>query len=718
MNELIITTIILFAFYLTADICDLKYQINKYGISYFKINLIFLLCIFTAIGWNLFFNYRIPLANYYKIFLVAIIFFIIYSFVFKKDKFNNYKRRIGKYKFSLLIFILVYIIYKLVAENVKFPIILTGNNDIFFYSKYSEIVLNQPIGNNVVGFDYYKTMAVDQTPLAFFLISLVSFLFNKPAYEIIGLPVILITSIVGYNIFIICNFLLKNNKFLNLLIAVIYITSSIYLYIVENYFLAQLISIAIFLYCYRYLIIRQGEFYQKILILSMAGYLQIMNYPTAFIPFNFLLFIPLLVKYIKFGDYKNYTPLLIMPISAFLSLIISIFLDYEHTLEMVKRIIYLSSVKGGWVLKLVNPLEFFMLPSFSPIDAGNIYFKVAIYLLIIICTTIAYVKAGTLRIKIVTASFLSSTLIYISYWLIIGDSYQQWKLATIILVPFIFLPILLVVKILIRYRVKFQYISILLMVIIFINILSICINLNSKKSLVEKIYQLSDISLYDRLGKYNKFIIDLKGDFEGTMIATQFINKLPLVILSKSYISKDMDFNKNMLDQKSLYLSNSCDLMDPSTLIWASKHYCIFDINSRISSNFTIPMNDKMPASIKVEGFSVAESWGRWTGALNSKISIPINSNNSDLTLLIEVQPYINKIGKSQRLNIYTKGQLLKSYDLNKQELLSLKVPEKFMIDNRLELDINTPDASSPSDYGFSDTRLLGVGFLNLNISR
>lgn len=121
-----------------------------------------------------------------------------------------------------------------------------------------------------------------------------------------------------------------------------------------------------------------------------------------------------------------------------------------------------------------------------------------------------------------------------------------------------------------------------------------------------------------------------------------------------------------------------------------------------------------------VSGWSTPESWGVWSDSKIGRLSLK-NLDHSGLripTLSISGRVYVTPKSPTQRINVIVDGKLALNLAVNyPQGKVTLDVPLPAEVGAVLELEIQTPDASSPAQLGYSsDTRALSFGLEKLEL--
>lgn len=115
----------------------------------------------------------------------------------------------------------------------------------------------------------------------------------------------------------------------------------------------------------------------------------------------------------------------------------------------------------------------------------------------------------------------------------------------------------------------------------------------------------------------------------------------------------------------------------------------------------------------KIRGLSVAEDWGTWTEGNEFEIILNSMSEENILQGRIECGVY------NQRQDVIVYVNDIKVFEKEEFEGGQIKFDfENPGLDKAIKLKIELPDAVAPSELGFEDMRILGLGLSNITISK
>jgi hypothetical protein len=120
-------------------------------------------------------------------------------------------------------------------------------------------------------------------------------------------------------------------------------------------------------------------------------------------------------------------------------------------------------------------------------------------------------------------------------------------------------------------------------------------------------------------------------------------------------------------------------------------------------------------ATIIGPGWSDIEPWGVWSDS--RRADIRFFSTQRVNYLILDVQPFIYRKVKKQRIMIYRNGMLIYSDELVSPKSLKIPITGEFDPDEVLRIMLVFPDATSPLSTGHSsDARRLGVGLISMEL--
>ena len=626
--------------------------------------------------------------------------------------------------FSIL-FIILAALYSVLVADSRLPIISTGNNDIWSYSKFAKMTLSQPTGNNIVNFDLLRISAADQTPTSFMFLAGLAHFLGREVVDILFLGLILVLTMSITIVKELCVKYWNVGKSLAYLIAIAWVTSSFYFYLVSNYFLAQLLGICFFMATLLVVTHNEENFLIQTATLSLLNYLMFMTFPALFFPYmGVLLF--LAVMQAAFSRRNSGAAFFTLRrASIFFSIPISLgivcVLDLGHFKTMLSRMVELSSTNAGWPFNLLHPFALMAFPV-TPIDSGIMIPKVMGYFAIL--TLLSYLTHRAHKKKSLSAAqfaltsvFMASLVVYLCYYALKGASYQQWKFAGSVVMPLSFLPITVVVS---AFNGKGRVNSIakhtLLIALIAMNVFVMNKLTNSSPVDLPRYASLRQLMYYDQDPNVKTINVDFGDDFTATMIAAQFINQKPLALWSRSYYSEDRVEDYSKLSRDDIWVTNSCSVFENKNLAMLGELFVIIRGAPRLANEFLIKLNKPLPPILKTAGLSGQESFGRWNDGHKVVLNIPVNVEWKGMKLKIKGSPYLPSGIKGQRMSFSVHGSKVKELSVSSESEIIIHFNRAMFDGGHVELIIDLPDAVSPSKFGSTDTRVLGFGFHTLEV--
>lgn len=386
-----------------------------------------LLAVYTCIAWACFYHYHIPLSQLLRYLgwglVIGLLSQLIINVLQKKSVFDTGEwLQWLKAAFSFWLFtVFLSILYFWFIQDTSLPVAVEINNDVWVYSKYAHIALLQPIGNNIIGFDYFKTDLVEQTPTAFLLISALSFLLNKPIINVLSLGLILLMAYSAHAIKTICLQYFQQQKAIAWLIALVWLTTPLITHLSFNFFLAQWLGIAVFFAILLTALQRDRPFFIQLTLLSLLYYLLFMSYPGFYIPYVFLLlFVQMSAAYYwrraintSFWSKDLISSFIAIPISTLIEVVQNP-VYFQKMVAAFQRLAsepYFLSERS-----LLNPLNFASLP---PINSQLFHFLIGLSLLALtLYLSLTLRMLRTQRLLLLSALYLLFFITYELYFCI------------------------------------------------------------------------------------------------------------------------------------------------------------------------------------------------------------------------------------------------------------------------------------------------------------
>ena len=680
--------------------------------------------IYTAITWVFYYNYATPLSAVFSWFGSGVLVMILIFMLLVHSESNQGKLNIGQIVRFLkpaaeffILFVILAALYSVLIVDKRLPIVIYGNNDVWGYGKFTHLALNQPSGNNVVDIDLLKNRGAYTTPTALMLLAGLAHFLRKEVVDILGLGLILVLTLGAFLIKELCLKHWKVKTLLAYLIAIVWISSSFSFYLASNYFLAQWLGICIFLASILVALGNEDKILIPTITLSLLNYLMLMTYPGLFFPcMVILLFLAGMES--AFSGKNLGAAGVLFSIPAALG--ITGALNLKYLKATISHVAEFSSLAAGWPLGLLNPFTLIAIPV-TPIDSGALVVKVLGYFVIFALAGYLIYRAN--KTKTLSAAqfalssvFILGLVVYLFYYGLKGNSYQQWKFAGSVVLPLSFLPMVGLVSALgkgkISTTVKYAFL------IAFIGLNLWVINKLAIRFLTDlKVYApLRALVDYDQDLKIENIAVDLKDDHMGTMIAAQFINQKPLTLRSRSYYSKEEV--KNYLEPPlgGILLTNNCSGFNSQDLTMLGNSFYIIRSDLRLLEKIFIKFNKPLSFISRTSGLSIAESWGRWSDGYKMVLEIPVKKEWKEVELKFKGMPFLAPGIERQRMFFSVHGKRLNDYFVSKETVINIYLNQAMFDDGYVELTIDLPDAQTPSKFGSIDQRVLAFAFYSLEI--
>lgn len=609
--------------------------------------------------------------------------------------------------------------------GVEFPVMISPNNDIWSYSKYAKFILNKNSGNNIVGFDLFKSGTANQTPLAMIYLASLSALTGHSIFKILSPAILLIMA--GSVIFIkdLSRKFLQLNSWILFFVPLIWVTSLFSVYMASRYFLAQWMGIFLFLATLFIVVSEKNKIALHLFIIPLMSYLIIMTYPYMFIPYlGIFVYASVLYSFLNGKTEQSrfkinaIVPLFTVPFA----ILIAYLFDPIQFMGTIKLINVLANGVVGWPLSLINPFIFILLPYPFQIDSGPLWMKLIGFILLTLVIGLLTIR-NRARKKLspaaFTATFLffSVLLVYLVYFAFKGSSYQQWKFAGSVVWPLSFVPFILLFSAIELKKVFWkQFIKLILIIIFIVNIVIVYRYSDHSYAILARFSALRTLLKYDKDPLIDSITFDLKSHFQSTMIAAQFINHKPLTLWSASYYGGDKIERLRNISPQGLFITNNCSLFDQSHIIQQGFLYCIYRGTPSITNNYLVKFNKPLPQNLVAKGLSGAEDKGRWSQGNKIVLRIPVRKTWKGIEIFIKGDPFLTKDRTYQRIIFSVHDIVLKKVSLTSESVIIFYVDHHYFDGRVLPLDIRLPDSTSPSQYGSTDRRTMGFYFRTLQV--
>lgn len=701
----------------------------------------------TFFGWYAY-RINIPLS-----FFIVCVFFVavtLFTLTLIKIRKNNYTLGASSI-YVIPLFALVFSIQVLIAFHVSnYPIGTLTNNDIFDYSILAEHLLGAPGYDNV----FTSTGETAQRERidafgTFYVIALCAKFMGVTTLESTTIFTIFCQSLISLAIFDIVKKLFSLQNGLAFGISQLICSSSFLFFISYNNFYGQLLATFLYLNIIYSLInieIADSEnvslnHYQStaLIIFPLLGILT--AYQSAYFVYTIFSII-FCVVYIFFANTSvtgiisltKRSRLLIPPL--FIAIAISLILLPELAIWTVRRTIEVSNVSAtwDWPIPLISPVYLLSIPISQefPILNGSIIQYVFMAIGIVILSSITYLVTKKISVTIArrfiafVMFFCFSLVVYLFAYNLKGGEYQIWKLASYIVLPICFIFYAGVALIFQHTQLFGKKAGAILMHFFLFGTLAFVITSSQDprlRLLSNKIEQMKVIKHI--LLDYNikNVVINAMSNTETMMAFNILSTNFKLFPLIKTYHQPvDVSLvNKLDIENTRVLVKSECYM--PWNEHVEGNHYKIIRLDEMLSDEnnnnyyyFGSGSADcPFSAFVLGNGFSGREPWGVWTngGKASLQINIPTHLVGTGLKLVFKLQPF----GVTQTGSVNT-GTNSTNWDIKQTTELTVNVPSETTSQGKLTLDFNIDHPLSPKslDSSSTDTRLLGIGFISLNI--
>lgn len=708
---------------------------SSVGVSVGMASVIFL-------GW-----YAYKLDMPLNIFLVCVFFLAVVLSIFKLAiVFQKGFEKKSKSISILPIFAIAFSVQALLAFNAtSYSIGVLGNNDIYDWSILAQHLLGEPGYSNV-----FTTLggSAQQNRIdsfgTFFTIAFVAKFLGVSPVEASTTFTIAFLSLIGLSVFDVIRKAFGFDRGVSFFIALLVPAGSFFFYIAYDSFYGQLIATFFYITLINSLLwlvdyVRtntQANFAKRLglPIFSIIGIL--ITYQSGFVVFMvFAILFNIsysIILNIQSGTFfQAVTSLRLSMLPLLGAIVLSIILLPELSLHTAHRTMAVKSALNGWPLPLIYPAYLLSIPTSQgfPNIAGTVsQFGIALSVMMFIFG-LAYRKAKKNSLE--TASRHMAFVMYfcllfgaymIAYHLR-GGIYQVWKLASFVVLPMSFIFYVSIAFIWQHTELLNGFFKKLLLPVLAILAIYVVAYVPSQLALVSITGELEKMkeskSLLLDQGVENVVINGMS--YSETMMAFNVLSRtFRIYPLVQTYVHPiDISVVQGLDESKTRVLVSSECYSGKNDV--AGKSYKIIPLRElRLAGGlkyyFRAGGYDCPNSAVKlVGGFSGRETWGVWTEGNKSQmlIDVPPALLGSEITLVFKVQSF----GPSQSVTVNI-GNYSERWSIAGATVLSVKLPAERVQNKQLEVSFNIENPQSPSstDQASTDTRKLGIGFIELNM--
>ncbi len=348
------------------------------------------------------------------------------------------------------------------ATGEQLPIAWLGNIDLLYYLDYAAYLLRLgTVSYPTISTEYF---AYFQTPGAFHLLGGFSLLFGMspmralmPAQFALAAAAGLLSALIARSVF-------RTSRLGAAVVAAATVSAPFYRYIAGNYYLSSLITLPVLLHLLLTVVRRQpdGRLVSLPLVCAFFAHDALLFF---IYPFLFLVSVPFQVAAIGLRAIALHlgagvpgrtllrlaAGLVTASALGLVGVTVCAPLQTAWALRMIRDLSHPGV--AGWTLNIISPAALLGLPvSLRHIDAAGStekYWAIAGIWVVVILAMAAFGRPGQTRAASGRRTFYGLAclgfLIYGAYFSVVGASYQQWKLASYVAMPFSFVFITAVV---------------------------------------------------------------------------------------------------------------------------------------------------------------------------------------------------------------------------------------------------------------------------------
>ena len=653
---------------------------------------------------------------------------------------------------SVLFFAIAYLFMMPPASSRFLPMVFNGNNDIFNYinctaylqrlgpSNIANFVFRIPPGGAGVG-------SYDQVPAVFYLLDAISAFFNGDVMRGAMPTMFVVVALIGCTIARLSRMVFNLPKVACVSVAAVVISGPFFRYNMGYYFLSQLVGTLVVL-------LLLGE---TVRILKAGLVVRLGPLFLEFLPFHIILcfsypVLSLVGLALQLGLVSIYHALnmaarsseaitrfvqvlLIWIGASVLGVACSVLVDPWHGVLTVRNLQLVSTVGAiGWVQDFISPLAIIGFPVSTQVsDVGQKW--ILMFGTVVSTLLLGWMIARLRALEIMTyAVFVLTGLsffVYFVYFLKVGPSYQQWKLAGCLplIMSFAIVAAGSQVSILasdkwlpnaLHRRLSNGLIgSLVCMVLVSTNLAK---------------HYLSDpppprfSSAYANLGSLESMadvqsIFVQMDSFSTTFFPVYFIRNKLLHLISPSYYSQEaLNLREVSARTPLLFEGEVCEADQQHLPIPGVG--CLYSLAPTLTPDRSYLFNRTIPEIGDAHGLSVREGWGRWSSKKDVELSLYSSGENIEktgsgflnLNLSVFLPPSVSAQHVSFRWGKDRRGSLA----LSERGWVSLPVSAGDWTSGeirKISIEFDLPDAISPQTVDASnlDTRTLAIGFIELS---
>lgn len=655
----------------------------------------------------------------------------VFRSLYLSDNRKRYLRTISR---TLVTFVLFYALsYLFLPTPISsdfLPIVTNGNNDILNYINLADYLLR--LGpSNVMEFSWFDTLpggypgTYEQTPAVFYALGALSSFYGGDTMRAAMPAIYAATALVGCATAVVTRIAFKLPQMACVAIGAILITGTFFRYNVECYFLSQMIGTSIVLF----LLAETAR--------SVAWNMTIIAACMRFLPFYVLLWFsyPVLfiigvglqaglvvVHYLASSD-RSLARIGRIAAGSLLGVALALLADASRTALIFGFMRTLSTLgAAGWPRTMISPLAIIGLP--SPIDILSWKRQILAALLFVCFLMITFVLLYRRLSIIGRSSYIlaaSAFVTYFGYFMVAGESYQQWKLAFYLPLTTSFailgaMATLIVPRIVPMVRETTWKVYAASLLVIAGNVAA------SKFSEPTKLFssEYAELRTIEKMADVEDALVEME-TYSATFFPVYFIRNKLLHLISASYYPVASPDMRLVSHKTPLFLEGQkCNQDSLHTPV--GKLGCLTFVTPTLAPGTEYQFARHEPELAETRGLSVRESWGRWSA--HKRIGLTYHANSNDIrdlpsgflnfSIMLFRYPKLN----AQRVALGW-GKRSGYLEISDPGIISLPISSTDWTGDdikRVLIELSLPDAATPISVGIGkDDRVLGIGFRSLS---
>jgi hypothetical protein len=400
-----------------------------------------------------------------------------------------------------------------------------------------------------------------------------------------------------------------------------------------------------------------------------------------------------------------------------------------HTITAAKLVIYTSQVGvAGWPLGFISPLALVGFPGgvhTIELDAiahpmyviGAVAFSAAL----IAGYFRAFRSKTTIAERLWVGIGVGSFVIYCIFYLVVGRSYQQWKLASYLPLPFSFVYLAATVRLVALADLPVVWRSRVGSALHWalpatLAILAVAANLRihafSEPPLRRFPASYANLARIDELKNFRDMYVEM-GSFSGTFMPVYFIRQKHLHLVDESYYPRE-PLSLDRVSRSWPYFTQKfpCDAAGHSDSMPIDDVGCL--LFNPPSPQLDVPYSfaRRLMFFTPASGFGPPEPWGRWLVGHVASFELEADTQrvplDGPLYLNLSIEPYIPPSGTHQRLSFSWGAGRHGGVELARPEWLSIPLEAadwRGLRVRTVSFRLDLPDAIAPATVEASPER-------------